>query len=168
VECEDGSESIVHSIIELPKGQPATVAVYNREGQEFPMDVSVVDMGNVGTAVAAFQGLTPQYIEGGKAVKSFTFGHDVECVEVLLQSNMRNMKARIEILQGPNDDDELIEVETDNANMHPFYTVIQTPGGANTLRIVNENLVEFPLEAFVRPFETTSDETVFNYGGPYF
>jgi len=147
-----------------------TVAVYNTEGQEFPMEVSVVDMGNVGSALTAFQGLIPQYIEGGKAVKSYNFGHGVESVEVLLKTNMRNMKAYIEILQGPNEDNEIIEVETDNANMHPFYTVIQTPGGANTLRIVNENSVEFPLEAFVRPFDTVSDEKaeIFNYGGPYF
>ena len=34
----------------------------------------------------------------------------------------------IEILQGPNDDNEIIEIETDNASVHPFYTVIQTPG----------------------------------------
>ena len=46
VECEDGSENIVHSIIELPEGYPVTLAVYNTEGQEFPMDVSVIDMSN--------------------------------------------------------------------------------------------------------------------------
>ena len=64
---------------------------------------------------------------------------------------------------------EIIEVETDNASLHPFYTVIQTPGGANTLRIVNESPIEFPLMANVRPFDTVSDEKAeFNYGGPYF
>jgi len=75
----------------------------------------------------------------------------------------------IEILQGPNDDNEIIEIETDNADVHPFFTVIQTPGGANTLRIVNESPVEFPLECFVSPFDSVSDEKAeFNYGGPYF
>ena len=75
----------------------------------------------------------------------------------------------IEILQGPNDDNEIIEIETDNASVHPFYTVIQTPGGINTLRIVNDNPVEFPLECFVSPFDSVSDEKAeFNYGGPYF
>lgn len=32
VECEDASENIVHSIIELPEGHPVTLAVYNTEG----------------------------------------------------------------------------------------------------------------------------------------
>jgi len=91
-------------------------------------------------------------------------------VEVLLTSQMRNMKAYIEILHGPNDDDEVIEVETDNANVHPFYTVIQASEGCNTLRIINENSVEFPIEAYVRPFDAVGDERndQFNYGGPYF
>ena len=75
----------------------------------------------------------------------------------------------IEILQGPNDDNEIIEIETDNADVHPFYTIIQTPNGANTLRVINQSTMEFPLECFVSPFDTVSDEKAeFNYGGPYF
>ena len=169
VECEDGSENIVHSIIELPEGHPVTVAVYNTEGQEFPMDVSVLDMSNVESPASTFPVEQAQYIEGNKSVKSYTFGYGVESVEILLQTKTRNMKAMIEILQGPKDDNEIIEVETDNASLHPFYTVIQTPGGANTLRIVNESPIEFPLMVNVRPFDTVSDEKAeFNYGGPYF
>lgn len=171
VECEDGSDNIVHSIVELPRGHPVTVAVYNTEGQEFPMEVSVAEMDNGSSdALSSFQNQRPQCIEGGKAVKSYSFGPGVEFVEVLLTSQMRNMKAYIEILHGPNDDDEVIEVETDNANVHPFYTVIQASEGCNTLRIINENSVEFPIEAYVRPFDAVGDEQndQFNYGGPYF
>lgn len=92
VECEDASENIVHSIIELPLGHPTTVAVYNTEGQEFPMDVSVAEMNDVEGASAAFEGQTPQYIEGRKGVKSYNFNHGVESVEVFLRTSARNMK----------------------------------------------------------------------------
>ena len=70
----------------------------------------------------------------------------------------------------PNDDNEIIEVDTDNAYLHPFYTVIQAAEGCNTLRIKNENTVEFPFEAYVRPCEGVVEEekAKFNYGGPYF
>ena len=92
VECEDGSENIVHSIIELPDGHPTTLAVYNTEGQEFPMDVSVQDRSHVDSAESIFSGQSSQYIEGNKAVKSYTFGYGVESVHVLLKTNTRNMK----------------------------------------------------------------------------
>jgi len=171
VECEDGSENIVHSIIELPVGRAVTLAVYNTEGQEFPLEASVMDASHVPSASTSFTGLVPQYIEGNGAVKSYNFPENVESVEVLLRTTTRNMKAYIEILHGPNDDNEIVEVETDNANVHPFYTIIQTPGGCNTLRIVNEDTLEFPLEVFVRPFDYEVGEEgkpEFNYGGPYF
>ena len=94
VECEDGSDNIVHSIIQLPEGHPVTVAAYNTEGQEFPMDATVVEMPDNGveSAFASFEGQRPQYIEGGKGVKSYTFGFGVESFEVLLTTKMRNMK----------------------------------------------------------------------------
>ena len=92
VECEDGSENIVHSIIELPEGHPTTLAVYNTEGQEFPLDVSVQDRSHVDSAESIFSGQSSQYIEGNKAVKSYTFGYGVESVHVLLKTNTRNMK----------------------------------------------------------------------------
>jgi len=92
VECEDGSENIVHSIIELPEGHPTTLAVYNTEGQEFPLDVSVQDRSHVESAESIFSGHQSQYIEGNKAVKSYTFGYGVESVHVLLKTNTRNMK----------------------------------------------------------------------------
>jgi hypothetical protein len=170
VECEDGSENIVHSIIELPPGYPATIAVYNTEGQEFPMEVSVEDSFNRYSPLDSFQGWTPILVQGDGTVKSFNLADDVDNVEILLTTHTRNMKAYIEILHGPNDDNEIIEIDTDNANLHPFYTVIQAAEGCNTLRIKNENSVEFPFEAYVRPCEGVVEEekSKCNYGGPYF
>jgi len=173
VECEDASENVVHAIVELPDGLPTTLAVYNTEGQEFPVDATVQavhDGGAAPLAVASFSGQRPVYVEGNGAVKSFNFGPDIEEVEVLLTTSLRNMKAYIEILRGPNDDNEIVNVETDNASVHPFYTKIVCADGLNTLRIVNENTLEFPLEAYVRPFDDVGDgeRPQFNYGGPYF
>lgn len=170
VECEDGSENIVHSIIELPPGYPVTIAVYNTEGQEFPMEVSVEDSFNRYSPLDSFHGWAPILVQGDGTVKSFNLADDVDNVEILLTTHTRNMKAYIEILHGPNDDNEIIEVDTDNAHLHPFYTVIQAAEGCNTLRIKNENSVEFPFEAYVRPCEGVVEEekSKFNYGGPYF
>jgi len=103
-------------------------------------------------------------------ISTFHLAQDVDSAEVLLTTQTRNMKAYIEILRGPNDDNEIIEVDTDNAYLHPFYTVIQEAEGCNTLRTKNENSVEFPFEAYVRPCEGVVEEEKpkFNYFGPYF
>ena len=170
VEVEDGSENIVHSLIELPPGYPVTIAVYNTENQEFPMEVSVTDA-NCAPAIDYFaDNTTPILVQGDGTVKSFNLADDIDSVELLLITQTRNMKAYIEILKGPNDDNEIIEVDTDNAHLHPFYTVIQAAEGCNTLRIKNENSVEFPFEAYVRPCEgvVVEEKAQFNYGGPYF
>jgi len=113
----------VHSIVELPDGLPTTLAIYNTEGQEFPIDATVQEInanddGAAPLAVSSFSGQRPVYVEGNGAVKSFNFGPDVEEVEVLLTTQLRNMKAYVEILRGPNDDNEIINVETDNASVH--------------------------------------------------
>ncbi|EED86411.1 predicted protein [Thalassiosira pseudonana CCMP1335] len=167
VECEDASENIVHSVFEVPENTPVTIAIYNTENVQFPLEVSVSDTG-LESAIDSFEGEQSEHIQGGR-IKSFTFGEEIESVEVLLVTKHRNLKAMLEILQGPNDDNEIIEVETEDGRVHPFYTVIQTPGGANTLRVVNRSPVEFPFEAFVRPFVTVEDgNTQYNRGGPYF
>ena len=135
------------------------------------MEVSVSDANpSSGSALDSFAGWTPILVQGDGTVKSFNLAHDIDSVEILLTSQTRNMKAYIEILKGPNDDNEIIEVDTDNAYLHPFYTVIQAAEGCNTLRIKNENSVEFPFEAYVRPAEGVVEEVrgQFNYGGPYF
>ena len=167
------TEKVVHAIVELPDGLPTTLAVYNTEGQEFPVDATVQEIhdgGDVPLAVASFSGQAPVYVEGNGAVKSFNFGPDVDEVEVLLTTSLRNMRAYVEILRGPNDDNEIINVETDDASAHPFYSKVVCAEGLNTLRIVNENTLEFPLEAYVRPFEGVGDgeRPRFDYGGPYF
>lgn len=167
VECEDASENIVHSVFEVPENTPVTIAIYNTENVQFPLEASVSDTG-LESAIDSFEGEQSEHIQGGR-IKSYTFGEEIESVEVLLVTKHRNLKAMLEILQGPNDDNEIIEVETEDGRVHPFYTVIQTPGGANTLRVVNRSPVEFPFEAFVRPFVTVEDgNTQYNRGGPYF
>ena len=32
---------------------------------------------------------------------------------------------------------------------------IQTPGSANSIRVINQNTVEFPIDAWVLPYETS-------------
>ena len=136
---------------------------------DFPLEVSVAETSHA-SARESFAGIQPELIQGGK-VKSYNFGPGVEYVEVFLATQKRDMKAYIEILQGPNDDNEIIEVDCKDGYDHPFYTIIQTGGGANTLRIINQNSLEFPFDAYVRPSNggvSVSDGSAGKGPGPYF
>lgn len=149
VSCEDGSEHPFHTLIETPR-QTTTIAVFNDEGGEFPIEASVASAG-LGTAYESLAGVAPELVQGGK-VTSHTFGPEVACVHVLLMTEQRDMKALIENLSGPNDDNQIIEVDATRGHENPFYTVLPTPGDrVVTIRIVNEGTVEFPFDAYLLP-----------------
>ncbi|EJK68123.1 hypothetical protein THAOC_10730, partial [Thalassiosira oceanica] len=73
------------------------------------------DSGVEPLAVAFLPGLRPVYVEEDEAVKSFN--PDVEEAKVLITARLRNIKAYIEILRDPNDDTEIVNVETDDASV---------------------------------------------------
>merc|ERR1711934_921578 len=148
VYTEDGLLRPVNAVIETPK----TVAVYNTGAMEFPFDATVAKTG-LAPAYDSLSEVSPKLVQGGQ-ITSYTFGTEVESVQVLLKTTERNMKAKIELTQGPNQVKQIIEVYASVGYKNPFYATIQTPGADNTIRVINENPVEFPFNAWVLPYET--------------
>jgi len=151
VYTEDGALRPVHAVIETP-AHPKTVAVYNTGSMEFPFDATVANTG-LDKAYASLSDVTPEHVQGGR-ITSYTFGADVESVQILLKTDEKNMKAKIELTQGPNQVKQIVEVYASRGYKNPFYVVIQTPGANNAIRVINENTVEFPFDAWVLPYET--------------
>jgi hypothetical protein len=151
---EDGVARPVDAVIETPK-HPKTVAVYNTGSLEFPFDAAVANTG-LGKAYESLSHIDGALVQGGQ-ITSYTFPTEVESVQVLLKTYERNMKALIELTQGPNQVKQFIEVYASVGYKNPFYCVIQTPGSNNAIRIVNQNTVEFPFDAWVLPYETNAD-----------
>jgi hypothetical protein len=153
VYVENGALRPFSAMIETPRG-PNTIAIRNIGQMEFPLmaGVMAVDPVAAGPKTAGFADLsTARTIQGG-ALRTYPFDPSVESVQVLLKTDGRPLNARIELLQGPNNNKQVIELYTEDGMDRPFYAVIETPGSGNVVRVVNTATVEFPMTAWVEPF----------------
>jgi len=162
---ENGALRPVHAIIETPVS-PKTVAVYNKASIEFPFDATVAKTG-LEKAYYALQSEPYELVQGGGSVKAYTFPAEVQSVQVLLKTDERNMKAKIELTQGPNEIKQVIDLYASKGYKNPFYCVIQTPGAVNTIRIINGNTVEFPFDAWCVPYVTAETGPAVELAQPF-
>jgi len=147
VYVENGQLRPFSAVIETPRG-PNTVAIRNIGQIEFPIAANVVaeDVDNPSADCAA----SSTTIQGG-ALRTYPFDPSVDSVEVLLKTDGRPLNARIELLQGPNNNKQVIELYTEDGCDRPFFCVLETPGSGNVVRVVNTAPVEFPMTAGVVP-----------------
>merc|ERR1712086_952610 len=153
VYVEDGQLRPFSAVIETPRG-PNTVAIRNIGQIEFPLAASVMaDMVDNPSVDCIGSSTT---IQGG-ALRTYPFDPSVDSVEVLLKTDGRPLNARIELLQGPNNNKQVIELYTEDGNDRPFFCVLETPGSGNVVRVVNTAPVEFPMTASVVPGSINND-----------
>jgi len=154
VYSEDGFTRPFNAVIETPNA-PNTVAIRNIGQIEFPLAASLI-ANDVEEPVSDFPG-TAMTVQGG-ALRTYPFSPDVQRVEVMLKTDGRPLNARIELLQGPNNNKQVIELYADDGLARPFFAIIDTVGSGNVVRIVNTAPIEFPMVASVQPHFI--DETV--------
>jgi len=147
VYVENGQLRPFSAVIATPRG-PNTVAIRNIGQMEFPIaaDVYANDVENPSAETVS----SATTIQGG-ALRTYPFDPLVNSVEVLLRTDGRPLNARIELLQGPNNNKQVIELYTEDGLDRPFFAILETPGSGNVVRIVNTAPVEFPLTAAVVP-----------------
>merc|ERR1712003_51371 len=152
VYVENGQLRPFSAVIETPRG-PNTVAIRNIGQVEFPLAAAVVaDNVDQPSPECAASSTT---IQGG-ALRTYPFDPRISSVQVLLKTDGRPLNARIELLQGPNNNKQVIELYTEDGLDRPFYAILETPGSGNVVRIVNTATVEFPLTASVGAYKTGS------------
>jgi len=155
VYIEDGQLRPFSAVVETPRG-PNTVGIRNIGEIEFPLSALVacenVDEPSPECATASM------IIQGG-ALRTYPFDPSVDSVQVLLKTDGRPLNARIELLQGPNNNKQVIELYTEDGLDRPFFCILETPGSGNVVRILNTAPVEFPMTAAVVP-NTVSREMV--------
>jgi hypothetical protein len=149
---EDGADRPFSAVIETPRG-PNTISIRNTGQLEFPLNAHVlaeVDGSNTDLPAAKSNDLKTEAmtIQGG-ALRTYPFDPTVDSVAVLLKTDGRPLNARIELLQGPNNNKQVVEIYTEDGLDRPFFMIIETPGSGNVVRVVNSATVEFPLTAWV-------------------
>lgn len=153
VYVENGRVRPFSAVLCTPRG-PNTVAIRNIGQLEFPFEanVSADDIESPTTQCAASCGT----IQGG-ALRTYPFDVFVDAVQVLLKTDGRPLNARIELLQGPNNNKQVVELYTENGYDRPFFCILKTPGAGNVIRIVNTAPIEFPMTASVVPHTINKD-----------
>ena len=157
VYLEDGGMRQFRTIIETPRASNA-VCIRNTAPMEFPLtacvDSDVEDAyGNGANPRDMLAQCKGKIVQGG-AVNTTPFPPAVSSVMILLQTDGRPLNARIELLQGPNNNKQVMEVYIEDGTDRPFFAIVDTPGSGNVVRIVNTSTVEFPMNAIVEAYET--------------
>jgi len=151
VYIEDGNARPFRAVVETPRGYNA-IAVRNTGQMEFPLAANV----EADAGPSIYQRLDrlerPKTLQGG-AVRTYAFDPYVQMIQILMKTDGRPLNARIELLQGPNNNKQVIEIYTEDGMDRPFFAILETPGTGNVVRIVNTATIEFPLSAVVEPYE---------------
>jgi len=155
VYIEDGDERTFRAILESP-GSSNSVSIRNVSTQEYPVNAGIeADFGGADSAGSPAEVLksmsTQRRVQGG-AVYTLPFAPEVQAIQVMLNTDGRPMQARVELLQGPNNVKQSMEIYCEDGLLRPLYTVFDAPGSGNQIRIVNTATVEYPLECYLEPY----------------
>jgi len=148
VYLEDGSKRPFRAIVETP-GSSNSVSIRNTAQLEYPLIAGL----EADTDTSAPPSVSTDYriVQGG-AVYTLPFAPAVQSIRVSLKTDGRPLNARVELLQGPNNNKQVMEIYTEDGLERPFNIIVDSPGVGNVVRIVNTATVEFPLSAAVEPF----------------
>lgn len=156
VYVEDGYKRPFSAMIATPRG-PNTIALRNIGHMEFPLDANcVADSPDLAAATDTDALLKEPLIIQGGALRTYPFDPMVKSIQILLSTDGRPLNARIELLQGPNNIKQTVELYTEDGMDRPFYMVMESPGSGNVVRIVNTATMEFPLTAKVEEYSIDS------------
>ena len=160
-----------------PDWTPFTLKVYSEDGKLRPVQTLVgtrnknamIEVRNIGAyefpiqaasnyakgAMAALPKELPASVEPvqcqGGALRNFPLDPACEQIEVVLNTDGKQLNAKIELFSGPNNLKQTFECFTNNGQLNSLCVCFNTPDAGNTVRIINLAPVEFPCYIHLKP-----------------
>eukprot|EP00985_Skeletonema_marinoi_P019577 scaffold11292_cov118-Skeletonema_marinoi.AAC.2 len=152
VYVEDGARRTFSAIIGTPRG-PNSIAVRNIGQLEFPLDAVVRPDMQDGLAASIASVVSKAEVIQGGSVRTWSFNPVVQSVAVIIKTDGRPLNSRIELLMGPNNSKQVVEIYTEDGVERPFFAIVETPEAVGSvIRIKNTAPLEFPVYASVAPY----------------
>jgi len=147
---EDGRMRPIQTLIGT-RNKSAMIEVRNIGDSQFPFSAaSNYAEGPMVTLPAEIPASTEGERVDGGAIRSFVMDPATEQVEVVLCTDGRQLNARIELLNAPNNPKQTYECFTNNGDLNRLCVAFNTPDAGNTIRLVNLAPVEFPCYIHLR------------------
>lgn len=173
VYSENGETRPLSAFVATPYQGHTAVAVKNSGEGEFPMKACVeADLNPTGNYLAGkgpantnqlakytlqqlWQKARPKTVQGDGATYVVPLESNIQRVQILITSEKNPINARIEILEGPNNVKQVMEISTEDGKARPFFCVLDLPDPilTNVMRVVNTGPFEFPIECRIEPFK---------------
>lgn len=152
VYSEDGYLRPLQAYFGRPRGKnratSQTIDVINTASMEFPMSATISQSRDFGTHGNSFQGdMEWKRIQGKNAIRTYTADDKTEFVRVNLESDGLPLMANIEVLQGPGDVRQVIELRSDDGS--PWEGIVAVPGHGASVIVRNVGPLEFPIRCSV-------------------
>jgi hypothetical protein len=142
---EDGKLRPVQALVGT-KNKEVTVEVKNVGESDFPIKAAA---NYAKGAMAALAIEMPATAQGervdGQALRSYPLNPGAKQLEVILNTEGRQLKARVELLNAPNNPKQTFEVYASDGQLTSLCVCFDTPDEGNTVRILNLSPVEFPM-----------------------
>lgn len=155
VYLEDGSERSFRVVVETP-GSSNSISIRNTANQEYPITAGIeADTGGADSArspAGILSGIGTSRIVQGGAVYTLPFSAAVQSLQVMISSDGRPMNAKLELLQGPNNVKQSMEIYCEDGSLRPLYVIMDSPGNGNQIRIVNTSTIEYPVNVCIEPY----------------
>ena len=141
---EDGKLRPIQTLVGT-RNKAAMIEVMNVGEYEFPFKAaSNYATGEMVTVPKDIPAATSGERVDGGALRSYPVDSTTEQLEVVLNTDGKQLNARVELLNAPNNPKQTFEVFTNNGELNSLTVCFNTPDMGNTVRIVNLAPVEFP------------------------